>query len=141
VYTAAGDGYAVSPDCGDTWQSPQEGLDHRYVWGLAVDPGDPETVVVSAASDADSAHRPGDAHAYVYRKSGPDDPWTVAMDGLPEPRGTVRAVLTAGDDGEFYALTNRGLFCSGDGGQSWDELPIEWPDSYCDQVGRGLAVV
>jgi len=50
-------------------------------------------------------------------------------------------VLAAGDDGEFYALTNHGLFCSTDGAQSWGELHIEWPDSYRDQVGRGLAVV
>jgi photosystem II stability/assembly factor-like uncharacterized protein len=141
VYTAAGDGYAESPDCGDTWEYPQEGLEHRYVWGLAVDPGDPKTVAVSAANGAYSAHSPDSADAYVYCKSGSDEPWQVAMDGLPGPKGTVRAVLTAGDTGEFYALTNCGLFRSTDAAQSWDALPIEWPDAYRDQVGRGLAVV
>lgn len=140
VYAAAGDGYAESPDCGDTWKSRQEGLAHRYVWGLAVDPGDPEAVVVSAASGASDAHRPDSAEAYVYRKSGTDEPWQVAMDGFPDPEETVRAVLATGDAGEFYALTNHGLFRSTDAAQSWDALPIEWPDSYRNQVGRGLVV-
>lgn len=140
VYAAAGDGYAESPDCGDTWEYPQEGLEHRYVWGLAVDPGDPETVVVSAANGASSAHSTSSGDAYVYRKSGPDTPWQVAMDGLPDSEGTVRAVLATGDAEEFYALTNRGLFRSTDAAQSWDTLSIEWADSYRNQVGRGLAV-
>ncbi|MEF8786688.1 MAG: hypothetical protein V5A45_12200 [Haloarculaceae archaeon] len=141
VYVAAGDGYAESPDCGDTWTYPHEGLEHRYVCGLAVDPGNPETVVVSAANDAYSAHRPSSADAYIYRKTGPDERWHVAMDGLPDAQGTVRAVLAAGDAGEFYALTNHGLFRSTDAAQSWRPLPIEWADSYRDQTGCGLAVV
>jgi len=141
VYTAAGDGYAVSTDCGGTWAYPQDGLEHRYVWGLAVDPGDPERVVVSAASGAYSAHTPASASASVYRREHDDGTWQVAMDGLPDARGTVRAVLATGGPGEFYALTNRGLFRSEDGAHSWHELDIAWPETYTDQVGRGLAVV
>jgi len=141
VYAAAGDGYAESPDCGDTWRYPQDGLDHRYVWGLAVDPGDPEAVVVSAADGAYRAHRPDTAEAYLYRRDADTDGWSRMMDGLPDPDGTVRAVLATGDDGEFYALTNRGIHRSTDAGRSWRALPIEWPEAYRDQVGRGLAVV
>jgi photosystem II stability/assembly factor-like uncharacterized protein len=139
VYAAAGDGYAESPDCGATWTHPQDGLDHRYVWGLAVDAGDPDTVVVSAADGARRAHTPERAEAYVYRRDG--DAWTVAMDGLPGPEGSVRAVLAAGESGEFYALSNCGLFRSDDAARSWDRLGVEWPPAYESQVGRGLAVV
>lgn len=141
VYTAAGDGYAESTDCGETWTYPQEGLEHRYVWGLAVDPGDPERVVVSAATGAYSAHTPDSASAYVYRREHADGRWRVAMDGMPDARGTVRAVLDTGGPGEFYALTNRGLFSSDDGARSWHPLDIAWPGGDTDQVGRGLAVV
>jgi photosystem II stability/assembly factor-like uncharacterized protein len=141
VYAAAGDGYAETPDCGETWAYPQDGLDHRYVWGLAVDPGDPETVVVSAANDAYSAHLPESASAYIYRREHADGRWRVAMDGMPDARGTVRAVLTTGGPGEFYALTNRGLFRSEDAAHSWSRLDIEWPDADETQVGHGLAVV
>jgi len=63
------------------------------------------------------------------------------MDGLPDPEGTVRAVLAAATPGEFYALTNRGLFRSTDAAESWAALDVEWPTSYGSQVGRGLAVV
>lgn len=141
VYTAAGDGYAESTDCGETWAYPQDGLDHRYVWGLAVDPGDPETVVVSAASGPYSAHNPDSANAYLYRKEHADGQWRVAMDGLPDARGTVRAVLATNGPGEFYALTNRGLFRSEDAARSWGSLDIAWPDSDTDQRGHGLAIV
>jgi len=136
VYTAAGDGYAESTDGGETWSNPQEGLAHRYVWGLAADPGDSETVVVSAASGARTAHRPERAEAYVYRRDGAGDGWAQAMDGLPDPEGTVRAVLEAGEAGEFLALTNRGLFHSDDAARSWRQLDVA-----VDAVGRGLAVV
>jgi hypothetical protein len=140
VYTAAGDGYAESTDAGETWYQPQDGLDHRYVWGLAVDPADPDTVVVSAARGARTAHTPGRAESYVYRKR--DGAWELAMDGLPDPEGTVRAVLAAGTTGgELFALTNRGLFRSTDAATSWGRVAVEWPDAYREQVGRGLAVV
>jgi hypothetical protein len=140
VYSAAGDGYAESTDGGESWQHPQDGLEHRYVWGLAVDPGDPDTVVASAASGARTAHTPSRAESYVYRKRG--DSWELAMDGLPEPNGTARAVLAAGAaDSEVFALTNRGLFRTTDAAASWHRVGIEWPDDYREQVGRGLAVV
>jgi len=144
VYVAAGDGYAESEDGGETWRYPQDGLDHRYVWGLAVDPGDPDRVVVSAASGARAAHWADTAEAYVYRRADDDDDrgWQRAMGGLPDPEGTVRAFLAPGlAAGEFVALTNRGLYRSEDGALSWDRLDVSWPGEYEEQVGRGLAVV
>jgi len=134
VYVAAGDGYAESPDGGDTWRYPTAGLEGGYVWGLAVDPGDPDRVVVSAAQSAREAHRPATARSHVYRRDG--GRWERVTDGLPDPRGTVRAVLAAGGPGTFYALTNRGLFHSEDAGRSWATLGVEGVGS----VGRGLAV-
>lgn len=138
VYVAGGDGYAESVDSGITWTSPQEGLDHRYVWGLAVDPGNPDQVVVSAADGARQAHTEATAESYVYRREGGE--WTAAMDGLPDPGGTVRPVLAAGERaGEFVALTNHGIYRSHDGAQSWTRLAVPWDDEYT--CGHGLAVV
>lgn len=138
VYSAAGDGYAESEDGGDTWHYPQEGLDHRYVWGLATDPGDPDTVVASAASGARRAHSPSTADAHCYRTEG--DGWESVED-LPTGQGVVRAVLAAPAEGTFYAATNRGLFRSADAGRTWDGLGIDWPDRFGVQTPRGLAVV
>ena len=43
--------------------------------------------------------------------------------------------------GEFYALNNRGIFCSSDSGISWKMLDgILWPKQYLLQHPRALAV-
>jgi photosystem II stability/assembly factor-like uncharacterized protein len=135
VCVAAGDGYAESPDGGDTWMYPQNGLEHRYVWGLALSPADPDEVFVSAASGAFAAHDP-DGTAYIYRRDG--DSWERSMDGLAGPEGVGRAVLATGPD-RIYAATNRGLFARGDG--RWESLPVDWPAAREDELPRGLAVV
>ena len=44
VYSAAGDGYFESTDAGGSWRSPEDGLKHRYLVSVAVDPADPDTV-------------------------------------------------------------------------------------------------
>ncbi|MFD1644291.1 WD40/YVTN/BNR-like repeat-containing protein [Haloarchaeobius litoreus] len=135
VYSAAGDGYAESTDHGRTWVQPQSGLDHRYCWSVAVDPGDPDLRVVSAASGASRAHRSGTAESYVYRKHG-DDPWEVSMGGLPEPEGFRRPVLAPAGHGTFLAAADDGLYRSEDGGRSWKQA-VTW-----DETGpvRGLAI-
>jgi len=138
VWSAAGDGYAESRDRGETWDHPQEGLGHRYCWGLAVDPGDPETVLVSAASGARAAHRT--AESYLYRKRGGEE-WERLDDrGIPTGDGVLRAVLAAGDaPGELYAANDRGLYRTADAGDSWERL-AGWPDGFDGQTVRGLAV-
>jgi hypothetical protein len=137
VYAAAGDGYAESTDSGDTWEFPQTGLDHRYVWSLAVDPADSEHVLVSAATSAHRAHDPNGQNHLYRRVHGH---WERSMDGLPGPDGIARPVLDVGPDGAFYALTNHGLFRSptGDG---WHRLPVDWQPHYREQVPQGLVVV
>jgi photosystem II stability/assembly factor-like uncharacterized protein len=145
LYTAAGDGYAQSEDGGDTWEYPQSDLDHGYVWGLAVPRSDPDTVVVSAASGARSAHSVSAAEAYVYRTTdagrGESTEWHRAMDGLPEPEGTVRSLLAAAGGRVLFALNNRGLYRSADAGAPWERVPLAWPDAYESQTPHGLAVV
>ena len=74
LYSAAGDGfiaqgrgYNESVDGGESWQRPDEGLEHHYLWGVAVDAADPETILVSASSDPFSAHNPNAAGAEAAR--------------------------------------------------------------------------
>jgi len=145
VYSAAGDGYAESNDGGETWAHPQDGLQHRYVWSLAVPEEDPDLVIASAARGARTAHHT-DGTSYVYRRrvepgaSEAGGRWEQAMDGLPSPEGMARPVLAPGAGPRVYALTNHGVFRS-DRGETWDPVPVEWPGRYQDQVPRGLAVV
>ncbi|THE63819.1 hypothetical protein D8Y22_15895 [Salinadaptatus halalkaliphilus] len=149
VYTAAGDGYAESDDGGESWVHPQAGLEHTYCWGLARDPGDPGSVIVSSASGASSAHTAERAESYVYRRSAAGDEdaadtaWERLEDtGLPTGEGVVRAVFgTTGEGGVVYGLSNRGLFVSEDFGGRWERVDIDWADELESQTPRGLAVV
>lgn len=140
VWAAAGDGYLESPDHGETWERPEEGLEHGYVWGLALDCADPQTVIVSAASGAGTAHSLTRAISYVYRRSGGGG-WRRVREGLPPPEGTSRSVLAAhpAQGGVFYGANNHGLFTSADGGLRWERLPIPWPEPF-QQTVNGLVV-
>ena len=127
VYSAAGDGYFESDDAGDHWMSRVDGLRHRYVVGIAVDPADPETTIVSAADGPWVAYRSENAEAYVYRKTSPR-PWGPAMQGFPDARGTTvsRFATHPDEPGAVYAANNRGVYHSADAGRAWKALDIPW---------------
>src|SRR5580698_1714773 len=129
IYSAAGDGYFESNDAGGSWRSPEDGLKHLYLVGTAVDPADPDTVIVSATDGPGSAYSPRRAEAYVYRKTGLK-PWEQAMSGLPQAKGTTVSQLAthAGEPGVIYAANNQGLFRSDDAGRSWKALDLAWPE-------------
>jgi photosystem II stability/assembly factor-like uncharacterized protein len=128
VYETAGGGFAESRDGGDTWRGHDDGRRQHYLWGLAVDPADPETVVVSGSSGPGAAHNDRYAEATLYRRTG-SGPWRAVREGLPEAQGTRAYVLAThpAAPGVFYAATRQNLYRSADSGQSWEELPIAWP--------------
>ncbi|HKG31847.1 MAG TPA: hypothetical protein VKA91_11305 [Nitrososphaeraceae archaeon] len=45
-----------------------EGLRHHYLYGLTVDSGDPQNVIVSASMGPSSAYTVEDAKSFVYRR-------------------------------------------------------------------------
>lgn len=148
IYAAAGDGlsapgrgYAESRDGGCTWHRFGSGLRHHYLWGLVVDPGDPDTVVVSASKSPEIAHNPAHAEATVYRRSG-SGAWEETRIGLPDAKGTLVPTLATNEAevSVFYLACNWGLFRSPDGGLSWEQLPIPWTDRLHGQRPQGLTV-
>ena len=149
LYSAAGDGfaqpgygYAESYDRGDTWVRMSEGLQHHYLWGLAVDPTDPDTVLISAASSPAAAHQPGPgAEAHIYRKTA-DNVWHEITEGLPPAQGTMAHRLAAHltQRGVFYAACNNGLFRSTDAGRSFAPIPLPWPEAYRFRHVDGLTI-
>ena len=140
IYSAAGDGYFESNDAGDSWRSPEDGLKHLYLVGIAVDPADPDTVIVSATDGPGSAYSPRRAEAYVYRKAGLK-PWELAMNGLPQAKGTTVSQFAthAGEPGVIYAANNHGLFRSDDAGRSWKALDLPWPEPRLEDGVEALA--
>ncbi|WP_256288734.1 WD40/YVTN/BNR-like repeat-containing protein [Halobellus inordinatus] len=148
VCVAAGDGYAESDDGGETWQFPQDGLKHRYCWSVAIDPGEPGRVLLSAAAGAHRAHTPETAASYLYRREDAEAErgstrWDRLDDvGVPTGTGVLRATLAPGvADGELFALTDRGLYRTQDGGDSFRRVDVAWPEAFRETTTRGLAVV
>jgi hypothetical protein len=143
LYSAAGDGYFESFDYGNSWEAPMAGLKDHYVYGLVVNPSDPQTVIVSASQSPWQAHSIEGAYSLIYRKSVENNgEWKAISDGLPEPSGTIISMLAANPNatGEFYAINNRGLFSSTNSGISWGILDISWPKEYLSQHPWAIAV-
>ena len=135
---SAGDGYWESADGGASWDSPEDGLDVTYLRSVAVDPGDPDVVVVSAASHPHSAYMSGRSDGRLYQREG-GGRWRRVTAGWPDPPATIAPLLAAGNEpGELWAADERGVHRSADGGRSWEEVAaFDRTPAWL----RGLAVV
>jgi photosystem II stability/assembly factor-like uncharacterized protein len=135
---SAGDGYFESDDAGITWRSPGAGLEVGYLRSVALDPGQPEIVVVSGASGPYSAYIAGRSDGRVYRRFTRER-WERVRDGWPEPASTIAPLLCAGAKaGELWAADERGVHRSDDGGTSWRRtVGYATPPQHL----RGLALV
>ena len=120
LYEAAGGGFAQSADFGESWSASDEGLGHRYVWGLAVDRENPELVYVSAAHGPRRAHGSGFSDAAIYRWRG-EGRWEPVLENLAEfPYALASDPETPG---ALYAgLGNGTILHSSDKGESWEEV-------------------
>jgi photosystem II stability/assembly factor-like uncharacterized protein len=116
---SAGDGYFESDDAGATWRSPSSGLEVGYLRSVAIDPGEPDGVVVSASSGPYSAYVAGRSDGRLYRRVTPER-WERVHAGWPEPPSTIAPLLCAGaKPGEMWAADERGVHRSDDSGKSW----------------------
>lgn len=135
---SAGDGYWESADGGVSWNSPEDGLDVTYLRSVAIDPGDPGVVVVSAASHAHTAYMAGRSDGRLYRREG-EEHWRRVMEGWPDPPATIAPLLAAGrEPGELWAADERGVHRSADGGRAWEKVAAFDPTP---AWLRGLAVL
>ena len=135
---AAGDGYCESHDAGGTWSAAREGLGVGYLRSVAIDPGDPQVVIVSAASGPRTAYVGGRSDGRLYRRVGAG-PWERVTRGWPDPPRTIAPLLMAGAAaGELWAADERGVHRSDDGGASWRQVAsYPTPPNHL----RGLATV
>jgi len=147
LYSAAGDGFMEpgngfvrSDDGGETWYRPDEGLQYHYLWSVAVNPADPDTIVISASPGPQQAHSLPYAESAIYRRSDGDQ-WQQVQAGLPAPHGLLASVLATdqAEPGVFYAGNNQGIFRSEDTGFTWEKLSIPWPSGM--RLGRAHALV
>lgn len=151
LYESAGEGYIESFDNGDTWKVGFEGIDEDlcYFYDMAVDPGDPDNLMVSVGRNQYQAHglNPysivngvfGDpfardnpitgTYSTLWRRK--DGNWSEMLDGLPHPDGHEqgRFATALGDDkGTLYYVTIPGqIHRTTDGGDSWSQIDTEYP--------------
>lgn len=140
IYASAGDGYAESNDYGESWTVIEDGITDGYLYSIAVDPGDPDTVVITGAPDPIKAHNPRDPESTVYRRTQ-GGTWQEAIEGLPGRVGFETHHLGANpaEAGVFYLSTVHGdVYRSEDKGASWQQLEIEWPDGFTPEKVRAI---
>lgn len=140
VYEAAGGGYAETQDGGQTWETINDGLPpYKYLVHLAIDSGDPDTMLASAAKSARTAYRRETAKTVIVKRSE-DKPWRIVSSGLPNPNGSIVYELLAHPQksGVFYAVNNKGIYESQDAGETWSHLPVKWPETLYNERIRGF---
>jgi photosystem II stability/assembly factor-like uncharacterized protein len=144
IYVAAGDGYSESYDDGDTWKALDDGLPHRYLMGVSIDPADPDTIVTTNSKNWFRAHFPPFPSNTVYRKTRETD-WTEVSDGLPKPlgqRNTGRVATNPSEPHVFYFSENSGeLYRSQDAGKTWERQTVKWPAGYKNKQAHHLVIV
>lgn len=130
AYEGAGNGGgAFSRDGGRSWRHPTDGLDRRYGWAAAADPGRPDVRYLSAAPGPGKVHGSGPSEACIFRWTG-DGPWEKLGGGLPEPLAHMPyALLTErASPGHVYAgMADGEIGHSADLGDAWARLPLELP--------------
>ena len=105
---------------------------------IAIDPGEPEAVVVAASSGPYTAYVAGRSDGRLYRRLSRDR-WERVRDGWPEPPSTIAPLLCAGAKaGEMWAADERGVHRSDDSGKSWRRV-VGYARS--PQHLRGLALL
>jgi photosystem II stability/assembly factor-like uncharacterized protein len=120
LYEAAGGGFAESWDFGESWAAADAGIEHRYVWGSAVDLEDPTLLYVSAAAGPGRAHGRGFSDATIYRRRA-GGRWEPVLERLAE----FPYALAADPDtpGALYAGLGDGtILRSPDAGAGWREV-------------------
>jgi hypothetical protein len=134
-------GYAETHDGGLSWETQTEGLQHFYFWSVAVDPADPDTVLLSGALGPQHAHFGDWAESYIYKRSK-NPSWKLVSAGLPDPKGTIIQFLATHqkEPGIFYAASGRGIYRSTDQGEQWERLAIDLPEHFRWQHVHGLLI-
>lgn len=132
-------GVAISSDQGRSWERPKEGLDKKYGWAVAADPGDPTRVFVTLSPGPMKAHSSaGNAEATIYRREG-GGPWEPLSGGLPQPLDWMPYALITHPSTPGYVvagLMNGDLWETDDAGATWHQEELRF--SGVDRVLIGI---
>ncbi len=131
LLATTGLGFHRSDDNGRSWKNLNGGLPYIFTQGIAVDPADPDRLVMGV----NKLRRGGGAH--LFRSCNGGQSWQITAGGFaPTPDACLTCV--AGGEGCFVAGTDQGdLFGSIDFGDLWKRIRPGLPPVRGVCVGPG----
>lgn len=137
LYAATGDGlmqaghsWAESRDGGTSWHYASQGLKAMpYLYGLAVNSGDPDDIRIAASPGVRAAHETRPSSIYRNVRGA----WVEDAEGFPRAR-SLAPVLAADSvrAGRWYALSNLGFFQKEPDALAWQAVTTlpAWRDMH-----------
>jgi hypothetical protein len=121
-----------SDDAGASWHEVSGDLPSDFGFPIDVHAHEPETVYVVPIL-SDSTHYPPDGKLRVYRSRAGGGEWEPLTKGLPQEHCYVNVLRDAmavdrlDDCGVYFGTTGGQVYCSPDGGDSWDTIVRDLP--------------
>jgi len=124
VWAATNNGAQVSRDAGRSWSGnllPVTGESFRGTYGIALRPGDPDTILVASQENG------------MFRSADGGLTWSPANDGL-STRWLHKVVFAPSEPDVAYVATHHGLFRSDDAGLTWEDRSDGLPYTFLTPI-------
>jgi photosystem II stability/assembly factor-like uncharacterized protein len=124
---------------GDQWNEVSGDLPSDFGFPIDVHAHEPETIYVVPIK-SDSEHFPPDGKLRVYRSKSGGNEWEPLTKGLPQKDCYVNvlrdamAVDSLDDCGIYFGTTGGQVYCSPDGGNTWNTIVHDLPAVYSVEV-------
>ncbi len=121
-----------SDDAGSSWHEISGDLPTDFGFPIDVHAHEPETVYV-VPIESDSNHVPPEGKLRVYRSRTGGGEWEPLTNGLPQEHCYVNVLRDAmavdrlDDCGVYFGTTGGQVYCSPDGGDSWEAIVRDLP--------------
>jgi len=121
-----------SDNAGDQWHEISGNLPTDFGFVIDVHAHQPETIYVVPIK-SDSEHFPIDGKLQVWRSRSGGNEWEALTNGLPQENCYVNvlrdamAVDSLDDSGIYFGTTGGQVYCSPDGGDTWQPIVRDLP--------------
>ncbi|MCF7687834.1 MAG: hypothetical protein K9M98_01380 [Cephaloticoccus sp.] len=128
-----------SDNAGEQWTDVSGNLPSDFGFPIDVHAHEPETIYVVPIT-SDSLHYPPEGKLRVYRSRTGGNEWEPLVKGLPQQDCYVNvlrdamAVDTLDSCGVYFGTTGGQVYCSADGGDSWNAIARDLPPVYSVEV-------
>jgi photosystem II stability/assembly factor-like uncharacterized protein len=128
-----------SDNAGDQWNEVSGNLPSDFGFPIDVNFNEPETIYVVPIT-SDSLHYPPEGKLRVYRSKTGGGEWEALTKGLPQKDCYVNvlrdamAVDSLDKCGIYFGTTGGQVYCSPDGGDTWNVIVRDLPAVYSVEV-------